>query len=91
MAHEENLSVGVFIDGGYYAKINEGLNVKNVNLKALLDFIRRKILCTDIFMYLFAPFFVHSFKFGVFLRKIMIFVIALAECWKSKVEFFKLC
>ena len=43
MAHEENLSVGVFIDGGYYAKINEGLNVKNVNLKALLDFIRRKI------------------------------------------------
>ena len=24
MAHENNLSIGVFIDGGYYAKINEG-------------------------------------------------------------------
>lgn len=40
MAHEENLSIGVFIDGGYYAKINEGLPVnQQVNLKALLDFI----------------------------------------------------
>lgn len=44
MAHEENLSIGVFIDGGYYAKINEGLkNGKTINLKALLDFICRKI------------------------------------------------
>ena len=44
MAHEENLSIGVFIDGGYYAKINEGLQSgKTVNLKALLDFICRKI------------------------------------------------
>ena len=25
MAHAENLSIGVFIDGGYYAKIDEGL------------------------------------------------------------------
>jgi uncharacterized LabA/DUF88 family protein len=40
MAHEENLSIGVFIDGGYYAKINEGLpSAQQVNLKALLDFI----------------------------------------------------
>ena len=44
MAHQENLSVGVFIDGGYYAKINEGLGSgKEVNLRALLDFICRKI------------------------------------------------
>ena len=42
MAHEDNLSVGVFIDGGYYAKINEGLqDGKNVNLKALMEFICR--------------------------------------------------
>ena len=25
MAHMENLSIGVFIDGGYFAKIDEGL------------------------------------------------------------------
>ena len=44
MAHEENLSIGVFIDGGYYAKINEGFNgTREVNLKALLDFICKKI------------------------------------------------
>ena len=44
MAHEENLSVGVFIDGGYYAKINEGFqNGSKVNLKAFLEFIRSKI------------------------------------------------
>ena len=44
MAHEENLSIGVFIDGGYYAKINEGLGEKKeVNLKGLLDFICNKI------------------------------------------------
>lgn len=44
MTHEDNCSVGVFIDGGYYAKINEGLqNDRKVNLKALLEYIRRKI------------------------------------------------
>ncbi|MBO5418973.1 MAG: NYN domain-containing protein [Bacteroidales bacterium] len=44
MAHEENLSIGVFIDGGYYAKINEGFgDAREVNLKALLNFITRKI------------------------------------------------
>lgn len=44
MAHEENLSIGVFIDGGYYAKINEGFKgTREVNLKALLDFICKKI------------------------------------------------
>lgn len=44
MAHEEILSIGVFIDGGYYAKINEGFgNGREVNLKGLLSFICRKI------------------------------------------------
>lgn len=44
MAHEDNFSVGVFIDGGYYAKISEGFkDGKKVNLKALLEFIRTKI------------------------------------------------
>lgn len=44
MAHEENLSIGVFIDGGYYAKINEGFaGTREVNLKALMNFITRKI------------------------------------------------
>lgn len=44
MANEKNLSVGVFIDGGYYAKINEGLgNGKEVNLKALLEYICLRI------------------------------------------------
>ena len=43
MTHE-NYSIGVFIDGGYYAKINEGLaGGKDVNLKGLLTFICRKI------------------------------------------------
>ena len=42
MAHEENLSIGLFIDGGYYAKIDEGLARNNggkVNLKQLMQFI----------------------------------------------------
>ena len=42
MAFEENRSIGLFIDGGYYAKINEGLEKtsgKNVNIKALVEFI----------------------------------------------------
>ena len=39
-----NKSIGVFIDGGYYAKINEGFNgMADVNLKALLNFIPKKI------------------------------------------------
>ena len=44
MAHENNLSIGVFIDGGYYAKINEGFAGKReVNLNALLDYICQRI------------------------------------------------
>ena len=43
MAHTETLSIGVFIDGGYYAKINEGFKAKgmgmNVNVKALFNYI----------------------------------------------------
>lgn len=42
MAHAENLSIGVFIDGGYYAKINEGLARTHkgaVNLKNLMNVI----------------------------------------------------
>ena len=43
MAHSENLSIGVFIDGGYFAKINEGLQAKkmasHVNVRNLLGFI----------------------------------------------------
>lgn len=44
MAHENNLSIGVFIDGGYYAKINEGFAGKReVNLNALLNYICQRI------------------------------------------------
>jgi uncharacterized LabA/DUF88 family protein len=44
MAHETNLSIGVFIDGGYYAKINEGFGgTKEVNLKELLNYICQRI------------------------------------------------
>ena len=44
MSHDNNLSIGVFIDGGYYAKINEGFSgYKEVNLKALLDYICKRI------------------------------------------------
>lgn len=40
----ENKSIGVFIDGGYYAKINEGFGgSRKVDLKALLDFIAERI------------------------------------------------
>ena len=43
-----NKSIGVFIDGGYYAKINEGFNgMAEVNLKALLNFIPKKICEID--------------------------------------------
>lgn len=45
---DENKSIGVFIDGGYYAKINEGFsNGRKVDLSALLDFIRQKIAQGD--------------------------------------------
>lgn len=44
MAYEENLSIGVFIDGGYYAKINEGFGgTRKVQLKGLLDYICKMI------------------------------------------------
>lgn len=39
-------SIGVFIDGGYYAKINEALESRcsaNVNVSALMNFIRKEI------------------------------------------------
>lgn len=42
----EQKSIGVFIDGGYYAKINESLDdlfAMNIHLGALLKFIRNKI------------------------------------------------
>lgn len=46
MVHQDNLSIGVFIDGGYFAKIDEGLAKKNmgkVNVKGLLKFIPEMI------------------------------------------------
>ncbi|MBR5104037.1 MAG: NYN domain-containing protein [Bacteroidales bacterium] len=47
MAKTDILSIGVFIDGGYYAKINEGFKTKgmglNVNVKALLSYIPEMI------------------------------------------------
>lgn len=40
----ENKSIGVFIDGGYYAKINEGFGgARKVNLKGLFNFITGRI------------------------------------------------
>ena len=42
MAHTDNLSIGVFIDGGYFAKIDEGLARKKmgkVNVKGLFRVI----------------------------------------------------
>ena len=43
----EHKSIGVFIDGGYYAKINEGFKAKgmgiNVNVKALFSYIPEMI------------------------------------------------
>ena len=50
MAILENRSIGVFIDGGYYAKINEGLATSGpykVNLKGLLQFITEKLATMD--------------------------------------------
>lgn len=42
MAHEDNLSIGVFIDGGYFAKIGEGLSKRKmgkVNVKGLFQYV----------------------------------------------------
>lgn len=39
-------SIGLFIDGGYYAKINEALEEQfslNINMSALINFIRQQI------------------------------------------------
>lgn len=50
MTHTENLSIGVFIDGGYYAKINEGLQRRKqgtVNVKALFQYIPEAISKID--------------------------------------------
>ena len=50
MAISENRSIGVFIDGGYSAKINEGLAKSGpykVNLKGLLQFITEKLAEMD--------------------------------------------
>ena len=50
MAILENRSIGVFIDGGYYAKINEGLAASGpykVNLKGLLQFLTEKLATMD--------------------------------------------
>lgn len=50
MAILENRSIGVFIDGGYYTKINEGLAASGpykVNLKGLLQFITEKLATMD--------------------------------------------
>lgn len=46
----EHRSIGVFIDGGYFAKINEGLakfNLGNVNVKGLLEYIPEVISKID--------------------------------------------
>ena len=34
MGHDNNLSIGVFIDGGYYAKINEGFTGRKEGISA---------------------------------------------------------
>lgn len=41
-----NLSVGLFIDGGYYAKVNEALEDKcalNIRVSSLMKFICRQV------------------------------------------------
>ena len=46
----EHRSIGVFIDGGYFAKINEGLaklNLGKVNVKGLLQYIHEAISQLD--------------------------------------------
>lgn len=46
----EHKSIGVFIDGGYFAKINEGLarmKMGNVNVKGLLQYIPEEISRID--------------------------------------------
>lgn len=42
----DNLSIGVFIDGGYYAKVNEALErsgAGNINIKSLFSFICEQV------------------------------------------------
>ena len=42
----ENKSIGIFIDGGYFAKINEALEDTlslNIQMKPLLQYIRSEI------------------------------------------------
>lgn len=42
----ENITIGIFIDGGYFSKINEALEEKlslNIRLKSLFKFIREEI------------------------------------------------
>lgn len=44
--YTENKSIGVFIDGGYFAKINEALQANlstNINISSLFNFIRGEI------------------------------------------------
>lgn len=44
--NEEYKSIGLFIDGGYYAKINQALEesiAMNINVSALMTFIRQQI------------------------------------------------
>lgn len=45
----DQLSIGIFIDGGYYAKINEGLQTQlsmRLDIKSLFQYIREKISST---------------------------------------------
>ena len=42
MSDNVSRTIGLFIDGGYYAKIDEGLarsSTRRVNLRALMEFI----------------------------------------------------
>ena len=42
----ESKSIGIFIDGGYFSKINEALSDQlslNIKIKSLFDFIRAEI------------------------------------------------
>ena len=50
MSEHENKSIGIFIDGGYYAKVDAALKreySKTVNLKGLLDFVTEYICNMD--------------------------------------------
>ena len=44
----ESKSIGIFIDGGYFSKINEALSDQlslNIKIKSLFDFIRAANIC----------------------------------------------